>query len=83
MIDQKQRENVEYMKHFGNMTSGDSRYTWNYIHNFLCIISIQQEDSFHQQFVPNFKEETSKELHLEHSFCMVLKLLTLWKLDQK
>jgi len=27
MIDQKQRENVEYMKHFGNMTSDDSRYT--------------------------------------------------------
>jgi hypothetical protein len=30
--------------------------------------------SFHQQVELKFKEETDEMLHLEHSFCMVLKL---------
>jgi hypothetical protein len=41
----------------------------NYIQNCHGKSSIQQEeDSFHQQTGLKFKEETSKVLHLEHSF---------------
>jgi hypothetical protein len=38
--------------------------------HFVCaLLNIQKgEGSFHQQIGPELKEETSKVLHLEHSF---------------
>jgi len=38
---------------------------------------------FHQRTGLKFKEETSKVLHLVHSFCMVLQIGTLRKENQK
>jgi len=38
---------------------------------------------FRQQIRLKFREETSEVLHLEHSFCMVLTLGHLRKVDQK
>jgi hypothetical protein len=42
----------------------------------------QEENSFHQQIKLKFKEETSKLLHLEHSFYGA-ETLMLQKIDQK
>jgi hypothetical protein len=45
--------------------------------------SIQQEEDCHQQTGFKFREKASKILHLEHKFCMELKLKTYWKVDKK
>ena len=43
-------------------------YNWNEIQDCHGESNIQQEeDSFHQQVEPEFKEETSKVSHLDHS----------------
>jgi hypothetical protein len=70
MIDQKQLENVEYFNYLGSMITSDARCTRE-IKSRIAMAknSIQQEEkSFHQQTGIKFKEETSKVLHLEHSF---------------
>jgi hypothetical protein len=41
---------------------------WSYRTPFIVLSIQQQEDSFHHQIGPKFKEETSKVLHLENSF---------------
>jgi hypothetical protein len=66
---QKLLENVYYFNYWGSMITNDAMYTRKKIkncHDKSCIQ--QEEDSFHQQIGLKFKKETSKMLHLEHSF---------------
>jgi hypothetical protein len=66
MIDEKQLENVEYLRHLGTMITSVAKCTLKL--NCHDKISVQQEvDSFHQQTGLKFKEETSQVLHLGYS----------------
>jgi replicative superfamily II helicase len=62
VVDQKQQENAEYFNYLSSMITNDA------IQDCHGTSTIQQDDSFHQQTGLKFKEETSKVLHLEHSF---------------
>jgi hypothetical protein len=70
IIYKKQLANVDHFDYLGSMMRD--------VHGKLnprlpCQSSIQQEaDSLHQQIEIKLKEETSKVLHLEHSFTHVL-----------
>jgi hypothetical protein len=69
MIDKKQLENVEHLNYLGSMITNDARCTREIKSGSAMKSSIrQEEESFHQQNGLKFKEETSKMLHLEHSF---------------
>jgi hypothetical protein len=70
IIDQKQVENVEYFNYLGSMITSDARCTREIKSRIaMAKSSIQQEEEyFHQQTGLKYKEETSKVLHLEHSF---------------
>ena len=59
-------------------------YSQNEIQDCHGKSSIQQEeDSFHYQFGLKFKEETTKGLRLEHSFCCGAETWTCRNVDQK
>jgi hypothetical protein len=66
MIEQKQLENVEYFNYLGSMMQGvhvklNPELSWQNQYS-------TRRRLFHQQTGLKFKEETSKMLHLEHSF---------------
>jgi len=68
MVDQKQLENVQYFKHWGNLITNDSRCTREIKSTIaMAKATFNKKVSFHQQIVLKFKEETSKVLHLERS----------------
>ena len=59
LVDEKLPENVEYFNYLSNMTAKNA---------IMQKQHSEEEKSFHQQIVLKYKEETSKVLHLEHSF---------------
>jgi hypothetical protein len=70
MIDQKQLENVEYFNYLGSWITNDARCTRE-IKSRIAMAKAafnEKKNIFHQQTGLKFKEETSKVLHLEHSF---------------
>jgi hypothetical protein len=64
-----QLENVEYFNYLGSMITDDTRYTRE-IKSRITIekAAFNKKKTFHEQTGLKFKEETSKLLHLEHSF---------------
>jgi hypothetical protein len=69
MIDQKQLENVEYFNYLGSMITSDARCTREIEYRIaMAKAAFNKKKTFHQQTGLKFKEETSKVLHLEHSF---------------
>jgi hypothetical protein len=63
MIDQKQLENVEYFNYLGSVITNDASCT--------CEIKSRiamAKAAYNKKTGLKFKEETSKVLHLEHSF---------------
>jgi hypothetical protein len=68
-VDQKQPNNVEYFNFMVSMITNYARCTREIKSRiFMTKSNIQQEVFFHKQIGLKFKEETSKVLHLEHSF---------------
>jgi hypothetical protein len=63
MVDKRQLENVEYYKYLHSMIPHYSRHA----REIKSRIAMAKED-FHQHIGLKFKVESSKELHLEHSF---------------
>jgi glycyl-tRNA synthetase beta subunit len=68
MIDQKQLENVQYFNYLGSITTNYTRCTRKIKYITAMAKAAFKKKTFHQQIGLKFKEETSKELHLEHSF---------------
>jgi hypothetical protein len=69
MIDQKQLENVEYFNYLGSMVTNDARCTREIKSKIaMAKAAFNKKKTLHQQTGLKFKEETSKMLHLEHSF---------------
>ena len=70
LVDQKQRENVDYFIHLGSMITNDARCTREITSSIaLAKSSLQQDEgSFHQQIGLKFKDQTGKVLLSEHSF---------------
>jgi hypothetical protein len=69
MIDQKQLKNVEYFNYLGSMITNDARYTREIKSRIaMAKAAFNKKESFFLQTGLKFKEETSKVLHLEHSF---------------
>ena len=67
MINQKQLENLVYIIYLGTLMMQDVHVKLN--PGLPWQSSIQrEEDYFHQQNELKFKKETSKVLHMEHSF---------------
>jgi hypothetical protein len=70
MIHQKQLGNVEYLNYLGSMITNDAKCT----HEIKSRIAMAKASFnkknvfFYQQTGLKFKGETSKVLHLEHSF---------------
>jgi hypothetical protein len=74
MIDQEQFENVEYFNYLGSMITNNARCTREIKSRIVMAkAAFNNKKTFHQKSVLKFKEETSKVLHLEHSFVNVLK----------
>jgi hypothetical protein len=68
-IDRKQQENVEYFNYFGSMITNGARCTREIKSRIAKTkAAFNKKKTFHQQTGLKFKEETSKVLHLEHSF---------------
>jgi hypothetical protein len=68
MIDQKQLENVKYFNYLGSITN-DARCTCEIKSRIAMAKSaFNKKKTFHQKIGLKFKEESSKVLHLEHSF---------------
>jgi hypothetical protein len=56
---------MEYFNYCGSLITNDASWA----HKIKSRVAIQQEkDSLEQQTLLNFKDETSKILHLQHSF---------------
>jgi hypothetical protein len=69
MIDQKQLQNVEYLNYLGSMITNDARCTREIKSRIaMTKAAFNKKKTFHQQIGLKLKEETSKVLHLEHSF---------------
>jgi hypothetical protein len=66
MINQKQLDNLVYITYLGTLMMQDVLAKLN--PGMPWQSSIQQEDYFHQQNELKFKKETSKVLHMEHSY---------------
>jgi hypothetical protein len=66
MIDQKQLENVEYFNYLGNMITNDARCTREIKSRIVMAKAAFNKKNLFTGL--KFKEETSKVLHLEHSF---------------
>jgi hypothetical protein len=74
-IDQKQLKNVEYFNYLGSLMTNDARCTRE-IESRTAMSNAafnKKKTLFYQQI--GLEEETSEVLHLEHSFCVVLKVL--------
>jgi hypothetical protein len=67
--DQKQQKNVEYFSYFGSMITNDDRCTRE-IKSSIAMVkaAFNKKKTFHQQTRLKIKEESTKLLHLQHSF---------------
>jgi hypothetical protein len=70
IIDKKQLENMEYFNYLSSMITNDARCTREIKSSTAMAKAAfnKKKILFHQQIGLKFKEETSKMLHLEHSF---------------
>jgi hypothetical protein len=69
MIHKKQLENVEYFNYLGSMITNDARCTLEIKSRIaMAKAALKKKKTFRQQIGLTFKEESSKVLHLEHSF---------------
>jgi hypothetical protein len=68
MIHQKQWENVEYFNYLGSMITSDARCAGEIKIRIAMAKAAFNKKKCHQQTGLKFNEETSKVLHLEHSF---------------
>jgi len=69
MIDQKQPENVESFKYLGSMLTNDGRCTCE-IKSRVDMAKAAFNKNYHISL--KIEEETSKMLHLEHSFIIII-----------
>jgi hypothetical protein len=67
MIEEKQPDNVEYLRYLCSMITNYTRYTPE-IKSRIVMEKAAVKKPFHQQIGLKFKEETSGVLNLEHSF---------------
>jgi hypothetical protein len=68
-IDQKQLENVEYFSYLGSMMTNDARCRCEIkSRTVMTKAAFNKKKTLLQQIWLKFKEETSKVIHLEHSF---------------
>jgi hypothetical protein len=70
MVDQQQLENMEYVNYLGSMITNDAKCTCE-IKSRISIAKAafnKKKTLFTSNLDLKFKEETSKVLHLEHSF---------------
>jgi hypothetical protein len=70
MIDKKQVEDVEYLNYFGSVITNNARCTRE-IKSRIAMAKAafnKKKNLFTSKLEFKFKEETSKVLHLEHSF---------------
>jgi hypothetical protein len=78
MVDQKQLENVEYFSYSESMITNDE-WRKHEIESRIIIAKSsnkQKEEYFYQKTGLKFKEDTSKMLHLEHSYLSCCSLCT-------
>jgi len=69
MTDQKQPENVEYFNYLGSMITNAARCTCEIKSRIaMAKAAFNKKVTLHQKTELQFKEETSKLLHLENSF---------------
>jgi hypothetical protein len=69
MVDKKQPEYVEYFNCLGNITVNDARCTRQMkARTAMAKAAFSKKKSLHQQTGLKYTKETSKVLHLEHSF---------------
>ena len=68
MIDQKQPENVEYFNYLSSVINYASCTRDIQSRTAVAKAAFNKKKTFHQQIVLKFKEETSKMVHLGHSF---------------
>ena len=70
IIDQKEKDNVQYLNYLGSMITNDESCTREIISRIAKATAAfsKKKNFFHQQNGIKFKEETSKVFHLENNF---------------